>query len=77
MLFFQSYNKISEASPKKLKKPKTSVAVVSRTVEPTAGSIFIRFNINGINAPVAPAMRRLMIIAKPMTRPSLGILNQK
>ena len=54
--------KMRLANPRKLKKPNTSVAVVSKTVEPTAGSMFIRFSINGIKAPNIPLMLKRMNI---------------
>ena len=71
------YNKMSVASPKKLKKPTTSVTVVKITVDPIAGSIPAFRNPNGISVPKNPAKKRLITMESAITTPNKGILNHK
>ena len=58
------------------KKLKTSVTVVNKTTEATAGSAPARSKPSGIRIPANPATKRLTIIASAMTPPSCGSPNQ-
>ena len=75
-LFLRRAFKNIVASPKKERKPKTSVIVVSITPDASAGSIFILFNVIGMTVPTNPAIKRLIIIAKAMVIPNKLSLNQ-
>ena len=55
------------ASPRKERKPTTSVTVVTNTDEPIAGSKFNLFRPIGINAPTRPAIIRFIIMAVART----------
>ena len=68
-------NKI-DANPRKERKPQTSVIVVSITPEASAGSIFILFNVIGINAPIKPAINKFIIIAIAIVIPKRLSSNQ-
>ena len=61
----------------KVKKPATSVTVVSTTPPAMAGSIFIAIRMLGRRLPEMAATSRLMIIAQAMTTPSVTSLNAK
>lgn len=71
------YNNSLLAKPNSNKKPKTSVKVVIMIDEAIAGSIPILFNINGILAPVKPAIIKLPVIAKKITKPSIKLASKK
>ncbi|MCY1523995.1 hypothetical protein D9M68_589100 [compost metagenome] len=42
-----------------------------------AGSIPIRFKIKGIPEPVTPAITRLPVIARKITKPNIGLASKK
>lgn len=50
-----------------------SVNVVMIMDEATAGSIPIRLSNKGIEAPVIPATTKLPVIARKITKPSMGL----
>src|SRR5262245_26861783 len=58
------------------KKPTTSVTVVTNGLDATAGSILSRCSARGIRIPPNAAATRLQIMARPMTKPRPGTLNQ-
>ena len=68
---------MSVARPKKLKKPTTSVTVVSITVLPIAGSTLNFLSIRGTMEPKKPAIKRFMTIESAITTPSIQSPNQK
>ena len=68
-------NKI-EASPKNERNPKTSVIVVSITLDAKAGSILNLFKVKGINIPAMPAINKFNIIAIAITTPNKKSENQ-
>jgi hypothetical protein len=55
------------ASPRKAKKPTTSVTVVTKAPEASAGSILSRSSTTGIRMPASPATSRLITIAAAIT----------
>ena len=57
------------ANPKKIKKPNTSVAVVIKILEATAGSACKAFKIKGTKKPKNPAITKLQIIAAKIIQP--------
>jgi len=71
MRFFYTTN--IEASPRKIKNPKTSVAVVTNMIADVAGSFPKDFIITGTRAPNKPATTRLRRSAIPTTRPRSGL----
>ena len=60
------------ASPRNDANPTTSVNVVMNTDEPSAGSTLSAFKPSGTSVPAVAATNRLMSIAMPSTRPSIG-----
>lgn len=66
----------SDAMPRKLKKPATSVTVVNMMEEDCAGSWPSLFNKRGIAAPAIPAIAMDSIIAMPITAVSPNDLLQ-
>ena len=56
------------------KKPTTSVTVVTKGLEATAGSNLSRCRTSGIRIPPRAAAIRLQIMASPITNPSPGTL---
>src|SRR5262249_35828740 len=65
------------ASPRNDRNPPTSVQVVTKTVEASAGSAFSLFRISGITVPEIPAITRLRIIARAMMPPINNIFEPK
>jgi uncharacterized membrane protein len=61
------------ASPRKMKKPSTSVAVVMKMVADVAGSFPTRSRASGMRVPKKPAMIRFRTIDTPRTSPSSGL----
>ena len=61
------------AIPRKSRKPKTSVKVVTTTADATAGSTPILRRNRGTPAPARPAMTMFPAMATPRTRPSPGL----
>ena len=57
------------AKVRKIKKPRTSVAVVKKILEETAGSWWNFFNSTGIINPNTPAIIKLPIIARKIINP--------
>ena len=57
------------ANVRKIKNPKTSVAVVKNIDEDSAGSLFNLCNTNGVNNPKKPETIKLPIIAKNIINP--------
>ena len=71
---FTSYNKYGRnmvASPRKKKKPRTSVTVVTKTAEANAGSTCIFFNKSGTKYPAIVAATMFKNIATPQTKPKI------
>ncbi len=62
------YKRKKLARPKKLRKPIISVTVVSITAPESAGSIPIRFRINGIEIPEMAVASKFNIMAKASIR---------
>src|SRR5688572_18729730 len=61
------------ASPRKEKKPKTSVSVVMNTDDARAGSTLAARSPSGMSVPAVAATNMLMIIAAAMITPSHGL----
>src|SRR5918996_5681525 len=59
------------ARPRSSTKPQTSVKVVTKIEEATAGSTPDRSSTMGMKAPANPATRRFPAIARKTTRPSM------
>src|SRR4029079_10256198 len=66
----------SVAMPRNEKKPTTSVMVVTKVPDATAGSARTRSNTIGTRIPPKAPATRLQMIASPITTPRPGILNQ-
>src|SRR3984893_3361391 len=73
-VYFSSNHSV--AMPRNEKKPTTSVMVVTKVPDATAGSARTRSSTIGIRMPPSAPATRLHMIAKPITTPSAGILNQ-
>src|SRR5690606_1581550 len=63
------HSRITVASPRKTKKPTTSVIVVTKLPEASAGSRSNRSSVSGTSTPASAATTRLMTIAAPRTPP--------
>src|SRR5690606_16604231 len=69
------YSRNRLASPRKARKPITSVTVVSTTLEATAGSTFSFSSPSGTSAPTSAAATRLISMAAAMMTPIMGWSN--
>src|SRR4051812_13682590 len=67
---FPPYSSSIPASPSNSRKPQTSVNVVTKIDDATAGSMPNRSNRMGMNAPANPATIRFPVIARNTTSPS-------
>lgn len=65
------------AKPKKARNPTTSVTVVTKALEPNAGSKLNLSRTSGTKIPANPAIIRFKTIANAKTTPSIGNPYQK